>query len=298
MNTFMIYRDRNGKETTGNEGQDRVLRLLYGTMAGRMLLKPLTNPMISKFGGWLLNTGLSACAIKGFVRKHGICLADYKRAVFSSYNDFFCREILPEKRPIDYREEVLISPCDAKLSVYPVLPDGRVTIKHTSYTLAELVKNPRLAKKYEGGVLLVFRLTVDDYHHYCYIDAGETTGTVRIPGVLHTVNPIANDVLPIYKENTREYSLLKSRNFGTVLMMEVGALMVGRIVNHPGRTVVRRGEEKGHFEFGGSTVILCMQKGRVRPDDDIIKNSLEGIETIVRMGEKIGRSRSAASRSV
>ena len=69
----------------------------------------------------------------------------------------------------------------------------------------------------------MFRLCVDDYHRYIYIDDGFESRRVHIPGELHTVNPVANDVYPIYKENTREYALLKTVNFGTVLMMEVGA---------------------------------------------------------------------------
>ncbi|MGN0507577.1 MAG: phosphatidylserine decarboxylase [Lachnospiraceae bacterium] len=295
MVVSMLYRDREGNERRGNGGQDRLLELLYGTLIGRALLKPLVCPAVSKVGGWLLNTKLSSCAIVPFVEKHRICMSDYKGNCFHSYNDFFCREILPGKRPVCKANEVLISPCDAKLTYYPVTKGSRVTIKHTEYTLEELLQNKQLARRYEGGTLLVFRLTVDDYHHFCYIDDGRKTKNVRIPGVFHTVNPVAGDVVPIYKENTREYSLLQSKNFGTVLMMEVGALMVGKIVNRHEAAVVWRGEEKGHFEFGGSTVILCLQKDMVRMDEDIVKNSAEGVETIVRMGEGIGKKESGQS---
>lgn len=284
----MLYRDRNGNEIRGNDAQDKLLEKIYKTLFGRLLLKPLTHPAVSKLVGNLLNTRLSARAIVPFVEKHQIRMSDYKGNCFRSYNDFFCREIAPGKRPLAKGENVLISPCDAKLSCYPITSEGRVRIKHTAYTLEELLKNKTLAKRFEGGQMLVFRLTVDDYHHFCYIDEGRKTRNIRIPGVLHTVNPAAGDVVPIYKENAREYSLLKSKHFGTVLMMEVGALLVGKIVNLHEAAVVWRGQEKGHFEFGGSTVILCLQKGRVCLDEDIVKNSAEGIETIVHMGERIG----------
>ena len=179
---------------------------------------------------------------------------------------------------------------DSRVSVYPISENCHVKIKHTSYTVAELLKNPVLAKRYEGGLLWVFRLCVDDYHRYIYIDDGFESRRVHIPGELHTVNPVANDVYPIYKENTREYALLKTVNFGTVLMMEVGALMVGRIENVPLRGRVKRGKEKGNFAFGGSTVILMTQKERVLPDPDIFMNSEKGIETRVNLGERIGVS--------
>ena len=186
--------------------------------------------------------------------------------------------------------EHFVSPCDSRVSVYPIDGNCRVKIKHTPYTVAELLKNPVLAKRYESGYLWVFRLCVDDYHRYIYIDDGFESRRVHIDGALHTVNPVANDVYPIYKENTREYALLKTVNFGTVLMMEVGALMVGRIENVPLRGRVKRGKEKGNFAFGGSTIVLMTQKDRVLPDPDIFFNSEKGIETRVHLGEKIGVS--------
>jgi len=137
--------------------------------------------------------------------------------------------------------------------------------------------------------MLVFRLCVDDYHRYSYVDNGYLGPVRRINGVYHTVNPVAieagND---IYKENTRELSVLHSENFGKILQIEVGALMVGRIVNNDEKCHVSRGQEKGRFEFGGSTVILAFAKDMVKIKDEIIKNSAEDFETIVKMGDVIG----------
>ena len=108
----------------------------------------------------------------------------------------------------------------------------------------------------------------------------------KIPGVFHTVNPAANEVYPIYHENTREYCLLKTEQFGTITMMEVGAMMVGKITNlEENPCEVKRGEEKGYFEFGGSTIVLLLQHGKVRIDEDLLDNTENGYETIVRMGE-------------
>ena len=136
---------------------------------------------------------------------------------------------------------------------------------------------------------MIFRLTVDDYHRYCYVDNGTKEDNIFIPGVLHTVNPIANDHYPIYKENSREYTILHSEVFGDIVVMEVGALLVGKIVNHHGKARVTRGQEKGYFQFGGSTVVMLLKADTVQVDEDIIENSRKGYETIVKMGEKIGR---------
>lgn len=283
-----MMKHRDGTLISEPDGQDRLLAKLYGTVWGRMLLRPLVAPAVSRIAGLFLSTGLSRCLIKPFIRNNQIDMSPYQPAVYRSYNEFFSRKIRPEMRPVDRQEEHLIAPCDSKLTVLPIAPDARLWLKHTEYTVESLVRSRELAEKYKGGYVLVFRLTVSDYHRYCYVDDGEKEENVQIPGVLHTVNPIANDHYPIYKENAREYSILHSARFGDVLMMEVGALLVGKIVNLHGKASVNRGQEKGYFQFGGSTVVLLFEKDTIALDEDILVNSRQNIETIVRMGEKIG----------
>ncbi|KIR02814.1 Phosphatidylserine decarboxylase [Lachnospiraceae bacterium TWA4] len=260
--------------------QTKILKFLYETRIGRLLLSILIKPRVSEIGGWLLNQKISKIAIKPFIKANHIDMSQYEDVNYQSYNDFFMRRIKLGARPIDRKESHLIAPCDSKLTVYPIHEDSSFCIKDTYYTMEELFHSKKLAKAYEGGQLLLFRLTVDDYHRYCYVDEGVKSKNYRIQGFFHTVNPLANDVYPIYKENTREFSLLKSKNFGIVLMMEVGALLVGKIVNYHQEKNVVRGEEKGRFEFGGSTVILCVKKNQVVVDEQILENSRDGIETM------------------
>lgn len=284
----MIWRDRNGNLVPGDDGQDRLLEWMYGTRPGRLLVKLMIRPGVSRAAGWLLDRRVSALAVRPFIRKNHICMDDFEQRRFRSFNDFFTRRVLPGKRPVDDAPGHLIAPCDSKLTVYDIRPDSRFRVKGTEYTLEGLLQSKELAETFLGGTLLLFRLTVGDYHRYTYIDSGFVTGSTRIPGVFHTVNPAAASRCPIYRENTREYSLLESLQFGTVLQMEVGAAMVGRIVNAPGSRNVRRGEEKGRFEFGGSTVIVLLQKGRAILDADLLRNTAQDAETVVRLGERIG----------
>lgn len=284
----MIWRDRNGNLVPGDDGQDRFLEWMYGTRPGRLLVKLMIRPGVSRAAGWLLDRRVSALAVRPFIRKNHICMDDFEQRRFRSFNDFFTRRVLPGKRPVDNAPGHLIAPCDSKLTVYDIRPDSRFRVKGTEYTLEGLLQSKELAETFLGGTLLLFRLTVGDYHRYTYIDSGFVTGSTRIPGVFHTVNPAAASRCPIYRENTREYSLLESLRFGTVLQMEVGAAMVGRIVNAPGSRNVRRGEEKGRFEFGGSTVIVLLQKGRAILDTDLLRNTAQDAETVVRLGERIG----------
>ena len=189
---------------------------------------------------------------------------------------------------MDMEATHFISPADSKLTVLPITENARFTLKHTDYSVSSLLKNSELARAYHGGYAFIFRLTVDDYHRYCYVDDGIKEENIHIPGNFHTVNPIANNYYPIYKENTREYSILHSNHFGDIVMMEVGALLVGKIVNLHEKAEVKRGQEKGYFQFGGSTVVLLTKANMVNVDKDILENSKDGIETIVKFGEKIG----------
>lgn len=283
--------DREGHKWQESTGQDKLLEKLYGSAVGRCILRPLVSPVVSELGGRILDSRISVLAVEPFIRRNGINREDYEEKEYFSYNDFFTRKLRQGAREMDMDERHFISPCDCRLSVYPIEPQMEVTIKNTCYTVGSLLRDERLAEHFKDGYLWVFRLSVDDYHRYIYVDNGRESVRRRIPGVLHTVNPVANDVCPIYKENTREYSLLKSEHFGTLLMMEVGALMVGKIENRPVMSHVRRGQEKGNFAFGGSTIIYMTQKDKVFPDMDILINSADGIETKVQIGSRIGKGK-------
>ncbi|MGN0676931.1 MAG: phosphatidylserine decarboxylase [Ruminococcus sp.] len=283
--------DRNGRIYNKKEkpfSQDKILEFLYDTVFGRCILKVLTMPMLSEIVGKFMDSELSKPLIKPFIRKNNINLSEYYTDNIKSYNDFFTRKIRPEMRKIDRNPESLISPCDSKLSVYNINPDSVFRIKGSDYSIYDMIKNSELAKKFEGGICLIFRLEVTDYHRYCYFDSGRKSNNVHIKGILHTVNPIAFRRYNVYKQNSREYTLLHTENFGDAVQIEVGAMMVGKIQNHHGKCRFSRGQEKGMFLFGGSTIVLLLQKDKALIDDDIVRNTKNGFETIVKYGEKIG----------
>ncbi len=286
----MQCKDRNGNFIELNNSQDKILRNLYGTKTGQNILKILTKEFISNIGGFALKTKLSTLLIDSFIKNNNIDMSEYQNAKYKNYNEFFIRKIKEDARTIDMNPKHFISPCDSKLLAYKIDEDSKFKIKNTDYTFLSLTRSKRLSDKFKGGYILIFRLSVDDYHRYYYVDSGLKSKNYTIKGTYHTVNPIANDAMPIYQENQRQYSILKSDNFGEIMMMEVGAMMVGKIVNYHGVKNVERGMEKGRFEFGGSTVILACQSDNIIIDEDILKNSAEGIETKVKLGEKIAVS--------
>lgn len=285
----VTYITRDGMKIDGTTGQDHLLEVIYGHALTRMLLRPFLSPAVSDICGKFLSTRLSRRIIPSFVKKNHIDLGIYEKQEFDSYYAFFTRKIKAEQRPINEQKNILISPSDGKVTAYPITQKGRFWIKHTQYSAAQLLKDERLAERYMGGWIYVIRLTVDDYHRYCYVADGRKSRQRKIRGVLHTVNPVANDYYPIYKMNSREYCLLKTKELGTILLMEVGALMVGKINNHEEDSAqVKRGDEKGMFEFGGSTIVVMTEPGMAEPDKDIIHNTKAQAETLVKMGEPIG----------
>ena len=285
----VTYITRDGTKIDGTTGQDHLLEVIYGHALTRMLLRPFLSPAVSDICGKFLSTRFSRRIIPSFVKKNHIDLSIYEKQEFDSYNAFFTRKIKAEQRPINDQKNVLISPSDGKVTAYPITQKGRFWIKHTQYTAAQLLKDERLAEHYMGGWIYVIRLTVDDYHRYCYVADGRKSRQRKIRGVLHTVNPVANDYYPIYKMNSREYCILKTKELGTILLMEVGALMVGKINNHEEDSAqVKRGNEKGMFEFGGSTIVVMTEPGMTKPDKDIIQNTKVQAETLIKMGEPIG----------
>lgn len=264
------------------------LRFLYGTRAGGLLLRLFVSRFVSRAAGKILDSRFSRVFIRGYVRRHGIDLSLYEKEEYRSFNAFFTRRIRPELRPFDFSPRAFVSPCDAKLSVYTVDEGGRYEIKGFSYTAGEFLRDKALAERFRGGYCFVFRLGVEDYHRYFYIDDGVKGENVFIPGKLHTVQPAALEKRRVFAENCREYTAIRTAHFGCVVQAEVGAMMVGRIVNRDGAGTCKRGQEKGRFEFGGSTVVLFVGKDRVIPDAELLENTKRGAETVVRCGERLG----------
>lgn len=266
---------------------EKIQNFLYKTIPGRIILKPLVQPPITKLGGLVLSTRLSAVYVNRFIKNNRIDMSDYEERKYSSFNDFFTRTILPGKRPLDTSPASLISPCDSALTVYDINENSRFRIKSSVYTAAELIGEN--ADDCSGGKCLVFRLAVHNYHRYCFIDSGNIGKTKKIKGVFHTVMPIS-DEYKVFARNSREVTVLHTDNFGDVCQIEVGALMVGKISNRIINEKFSRGEEKGMFEFGGSTIVLLLKKGAAEIRPDIIENSKKDIETPVKYGERIGVS--------
>ena len=281
----MVYDRRSKRYIKEKEYKGEFLRFLYGTKLGRVLLVTVVaRPYFSKLVGIYKKSKFSRKDIVPFVEKYKIDIKDYNLEKMNSFNDFFIR-----KRKIsteNLKKGELPAIADAKLLVYDITEDLRLDVKQSSYTVEEILGDKKLAKEFCGGKCLVFRLTVDDYHRYHFLDRGVIKKHYKIKGELHTVRPIASKYR-VYSRNCREITVMKTDNFGEVVQVEVGATLVGCIKNHNEGCVFEKLQEKGHFEYGGSTILLFM-KNHVALDEDIDALSKRNIEVKVRIGERIG----------
>ncbi len=260
----------------------------YGTTAGRWLLSMIMKHHWDVLAVRFLCSRLSKPLVSWYIHKYHIVLTVAQKRSFYSFQEFFART--RDDKFIDATPEHLISPCDSWLSVFPIDSSSRFAIKHSYYRVSDLIQDAKLAECYEGGVCMIFRLGAEDYHHYCYIDNGYQGEHHEIPGVLHSVQPVACQQYPVYVLNRRCWSLLITEHFGPVIQAEIGALIVGGIANHYNKIHVLKGMEKGHFELAGSTIVLLFEKGRVALLPELRQALEQHDEVRVKQGMQIGFS--------
>ena len=283
-----MIKDRRGNIISPDEGQERFLTFLYNNAAGKVLLKIISRKWISNLVSGYMNSRLSKGRIKKFIKNNNIDMSEYEEKDYYSFNGFFIRDIKKGARPTAGEDEAVIAPADSKLTVYEIGGDSKYVIKDCVYSIDQLLASKEEAEYYLGGYCCIYRLTADNYHHFGYVDGGTTVYSKFVPGEYHTVNPVALEKYDVYGKNCRKVNILDTNNFGRIAYIEVGAMLIGRITQTHDEKSFERGDEKGYFEFGGSTIVLLYKKGDVKFDEDITNNSADGIETAVKYGEKVG----------
>jgi phosphatidylserine decarboxylase len=252
-------------------------------------------PLVSKLYGALQKSHLSKRKVAPFIEKFGVDPSEFAEPVarFSSFNDFFIRHLKLEARPIAPGRDVAVLPADGRYLVYQDVSkaDGFV-VKGKKFSLEELLQDESLAKSYQNGAMVIARLCPTDYHRFHFPCSCTPSASTKIRGFLHSVNPLAiRKRVEIFAENKREITTLHTKNFGEVLFIEVGAICVGSIhQTFSPEEPYAKGDEKGYFSFGGSSLILLFQEGCIQFDQDLIDSSREHREVRGLMGQSLGRS--------
>lgn len=268
---------------------DAFINFIYGTQVGQGLAESvLSKAFVSKAYGFYQSLAWSRHKIRPFVEQFQIPMEEFEAGPFRTFNDFFIRKFRSGARSFVQNEREMPAFSEARYLAYErVTEDQKFPVKGSCLSAAGLLGKPQWAKVFEGGPLLLARLCPTDYHRFHFPDSGTLIESYRIPGRLHSVNPIAlrfrNE---IFITNERQVSILETRNFGKLAYIEVGATCVGKIVqtHEPGRPF-NRGDEKGYFLFGASTVIVLGVPRAWKPDADLMDQTSRCRESLVRLGE-------------
>ncbi|MBV1860981.1 MAG: phosphatidylserine decarboxylase [Nannocystaceae bacterium] len=272
------------------------VKLLYGTWPGRVLSALVAAPPFSRFYGWLQDRPRSSRKVAPFIEQFDIQMKDFlpeegrtAESPYSTFNQFFTRRVTPDARPFAEAPH-FPAPCDARYFAYNELNDAvSIPVKGAFFKASALLRNEEWQAHFEDGPGFIARLCPVDYHRFHFPDDGEVLASWRISGGLHSVNPWALAFRQdIFMLNEREVTILQTKHFGKLAFIEVGATCVGKIKQTYSDKGFSRGDEKGMFLFGGSTVIVIGEKGRWSIDPAIVENTAKGIETYLKMGRALG----------
>jgi phosphatidylserine decarboxylase len=292
VNEKIYYIDRSdGKRNEEKIYYEKALRFLYGSFIGKCLNILVAHlPLFSHVFGWWQHLGRSKKKISPFILNYGIDATEFAEPIeaYSSFNAFFIRKLNREARPL---APGVIMPADGRYLVYQNIAtcDGFI-VKGKKFTLQKLLKNDGLAHRYAQAGMVIARLCPSDYHRFHFPVDCTPSSAQLINGPLYSVNPIAvKQNIELLSENKRVITHLLTEKYGTILFIEVGATNVGSIhqtfkPNQP----VKKGDEKGYFSFGGSSIILLFEQETIQCASDLLKNSSEQIETLSLFGQPLG----------
>lgn len=290
MNAIVYIDRRTGQRVTESVMGNGALRFAYETLLGRTLWCVLFgSKFLSSLLGRKYDSPKSRKAIRELAAIPGCRAEEAEKPLeaYDSFNAFFTRRLKPGARPVG---EGVVSPADGRLMLYlGAGADLPFPLKGATRNLRD-VFGPSGAPDVPDGCydIAVVRLAPVDYHRFHFpCDCTAEQSVTVLPGTYHSVNPIALVRHPdVYADNERQI-LRCEASFGSFWLVDVGAFGVGTIVQTYRGGAHAKGEEKGYFKFGGSTVILITRAGTLKYDDDLVRNSAEGLETRVLCGERI-----------
>ena len=288
---FNRYTQRVEAEQIYGEG---FLRWIYGSLSGRLALHAVAKRgFFSRWYGWRMDRAASRAKVAPFIQNFRVDPGEFADAPesFRTFNEFFYRKLKPGARLIAGDARTAVFPADGRhLGFADVSRMEGIFVKGAVFSLGELLRDRELAERFQRGSMVLSRLCPVDYHRYHFPVGGLATEPRLLNGWLYSVSPIAlRRNIRIFTENKRAITRIESPEFGTVLMLEVGATNVGSFeYTFTPNTRVAKGAEKGYFKFGGSSTITLFEPGRVKLDADLLVHTAERRELYARMGDRLG----------
>ena len=290
---FNRYTQRVEAEQIYGEG---FLRWIYGSLSGRLALHAVAKRgFFSRWYGWRMDRAASRAKVAPFIQNFRVDPGEFADAPesFRTFNEFFYRKLKPGARLIAGDARTAVFPADGRhLGFADVSRMEGIFVKGAVFSLGDLLRDHELAERFQRGSMVLSRLCPVDYHRYHFPVGGLATEPRLLNGWLYSVSPIAlRRNIRIFTENKRAITRIESPEFGTVLMLEVGATNVGSFeYTFTPNTRVAKGAEKGYFKFGGSSTITLFEPGRVKLDADLLVHTAERRELYARMGDRLGEA--------
>ncbi len=270
---------------------DWFVKRCYENLIGKKLLDYVFSKRKFNFiYGLYKNSKFSLKQIQKDIHDYDIDMDMYENGPFRNYSDFFLRKFKDDIRPFNKSSHVMSAFAEGRVLAYEeITKDHKYPVKGAHLSAEKLLNDTDLACEFMGGPIIIIRLCPIDYHHFHFPDNGKITKSWKVGGVFHSVNVLAlKHKGDIFIDNERQITLMETENFGKLAYIEVGAMCVGKIIQeNPNLTEFQKGQLKGHFEFGASTVILLGQKGKWKPSEDILIHSMENRESFIKLGDEI-----------
>lgn len=290
MNIKYINR-ATGKVEIENPPAEGLLKFLYGSTFGKIAVLPIAKQKaITKRYGRMMSSPKSVQRIQPFIDSLKINMSESKKKPeeFKSFNEFFYRELKPEARPI---AEGLVSPGDGRVLAFDKISDvNSFYIKGKQFTIRQFLKDEALVAKHQNSSMIIVRLAPNDYHRYHFPFKGIASEPKKISGSYYSVSPIAlqSKFTKVFCKNKKEICTLSTEKHGEILVIPVGATMVGSLNStFIPNSLVEKGQEMGYFAFGGSTVVLLFDSKHFKINADLLQNTKNNLETFLHMGEQI-----------
>ena len=289
----VYYKDRKGHLHKEEIYGEKWLRLAYGNPLGRLTLwLAVKRNWFSRWYGHRMGSATSAKLIQPFIQKYKINEEEFLEtaSAYQSFNDFFARKLKPDARPIDDNKNSIIFPADGRhLGFQDASKVKGIFVKGQTFNIKDLLNSKESQDIYLNGSIVISRLCPVDYHRFHYPLDGKVQNPRLINGSLFSVNPIAlKRKISIFWENKRFVSFIENENLGKIAVLQIGATCVGSVsFKHNGQLPrhVMKGDEQGHFSFGGSSIITIFPHASVQLSEDLTRFSEEGIEMYAKMGE-------------
>lgn len=214
--------------------------------------------------------------IKEWINEPRIRIDDYviPEGGFDTFNDFFVRELKTPRTVTSPKDNAAVSsPADCLIEMLSAKITHSTLIQTKvgqRLKVGEMLADSKYAEKFIGGTGLRCILTPTDYHHYhSPVNGKIVESKEKVDGVLYggVPGPAMIDNITSFQ---RGYYIYETQAFGYVAMVPVGLATIGSVVfeeqyknvTSDAPVLVKKGDKVGHFEYGGSLVILVFEPGR------------------------------------